>query len=67
MDANLVESSTDIDRRLLNDTIDDLRKGGKEVGGIDLRVEEYLGREETFVADVDLVFLRTFVRGAVKE
>ena len=67
MGTNLIESSTDIDRRLLNDTIDDLREGGKEVGGIDLRVEEYLRREETFVADVDLVFLRTFVRGAVKE
>jgi hypothetical protein len=38
--------------------VDDFGEGGEEVGGVNFRVEEDLGGEETLVTDVDRVFLR---------
>ena len=55
--TDLVKSSTDINRRLLDHTVDDLGKRRKEVGGVDLWIEEDLRGEESLVADVDFVFL----------
>ena len=57
MKAHLVEPSPNVDGRLLNDVVDDLGKRVQEVGGIDLRVEEDLGGKETFVTNVNAVFL----------
>ena len=58
-ETDLVKSSTNINRRLLNDAVDDLGKRRKEVGGVDLWIEEDLRGEESLVADVDFVFLST--------
>ena len=55
--TDLVKSSTDINRRLLDHAVDDLGKRRKKVGGVDLWVEEDLRGEESLVADVDFVFL----------
>jgi hypothetical protein len=38
---------------LLDNTIDDHREGGQEIRAVNLRVEENLGGEETFVTDID--------------
>jgi hypothetical protein len=53
-----VESATNVDRRGLDHLVDDFGEGGEEVGGVNFRVEEDLGGEETLVTDVDRVFLR---------
>ena len=57
--TDLVKSSTDINRRLLDNAVDDLGKRRKEVGGVDLWVEEDLRGEESLVTNVDFVFLST--------
>ena len=41
----------------MNYAIDDLRKWCEEVGRIDLRVEEYLWCEESFVSHIDVIGL----------
>ena len=56
-DDVLVQSSTDVDGRLLDDAINDLGERCQEFGRVDLGVEEDLGRKEAFVANIDLVFL----------
>ena len=56
--THLVETSPDIDGRLLDDGVDDFRQGREEVGRVDLGIEEDFGGEETLVADIDGVFLR---------
>ena len=53
----LVESTSNINRGLLDDVVDDFRKWGKEIGGVDFRVEEDLGGEEAFVSNIDRVRL----------
>lgn len=53
----LVESTSNIDWRLLDDIVDNLREGCKEIRGIDLRIEEDLWGKESFIPDVDGVFL----------
>ena len=58
--TDLVKSSTDINRRLLDYTVDDLGKRRKEVGGVDLWVEEDLRGEESLETDVNFVFLSTW-------
>lgn len=49
----LVQATTDIDGAGLDDTVDDGGQGREEVGAVDLRVEEDLGRQETLIADVN--------------
>ena len=58
--TNLVQTSSDVDGRLLDDAVDDLGKRCQEVGGVDLWVEEDLRGEESLVTDVDFVFLSTW-------
>ena len=57
----LVQTTPNVNRRLLHNTIDDLWKRGKEVGRVDLWVEEDLGREETLITNIHSVFLRGVV------
>ena len=57
----LVQTTPDVNRRLLHNTIDDLWKRGKEVGRVDLWVEEDLGREETLITNIHSIFLRRVV------
>ena len=52
-DDVLVQSPSYVDGRGLDDVVDNGRERGEEVGGVDLGVEEDLGRKETFVANVD--------------
>jgi len=52
-----VEPTTDVDRRGLDDLVDDFGEGSEEVGRVDFGVEEDLGREESLITDVDCVFL----------
>lgn len=58
-----VQPAADVDRRVLDHLVDDLRERGQEVGRVDLGVEEDFGGEESLVADVDRVLLRA--RGEV--
>ena len=53
-----VQPAADVDRRVLDHLVDDLRERGQEVGRVDLGVEKDFGREEPLVADVDRVLLR---------
>ena len=55
---NLVQASTDIDRRGLNSTVDDLREGRQEIGRVDFRIEEDFRGEEALVTNVHGVLLR---------
>lgn len=57
----LVQTTPNVNRRLLHNTIDDLWKRGKEVGRVDLWVEEDLGREETLITNIHSIFLRRVV------
>jgi hypothetical protein len=52
-----VKPTTDIDRRLLDDAVDDFRERSKEIGGVDFGVEENLWCKEPFIANVEDVFL----------
>ena len=54
---NLVQASTDIDRRGLNSTVDDLREGRQEIGRVDFRIEEDFRGEEALIPDVHRVLL----------
>ncbi len=54
----LIQASTDIDRRGLNSTIDDLREGRQEIGRVDFRVEKDFGGEEALVTNVHGVLLQ---------
>lgn len=56
-DDVFIQPAPDIDRRRLDDRVYDLRKGSEEVRVQNLRVKEYLGGEEAFIADVEVVFL----------
>lgn len=51
----LIQPPPNVDRRLLNDSINDIREGSQEIGRVYLRVKEDLGCEESFVSDVDAV------------
>jgi hypothetical protein len=42
----------------LNDIVDNDRKRGQEVGGVDLGIEEYLGSQEALVANIKCVALK---------
>ncbi len=53
----LVQPTTNVDGRLLDNTVDDLRKRCQEVRGVDFRVKEDLRSEESFVAHINRVFL----------
>jgi hypothetical protein len=53
----LIQTPTDVDGGLLNNVIHDLGKRGQELRRIDLRVEENFRGEETFIANVNGVFL----------
>lgn len=55
--THLVQTTPDIDGRLLHNIVDDLWERDKEVGRVDLRVEEDLGCEETLISDIHRVFL----------
>ena len=57
----LVQTTPNVNRRLLHNTIDDLWKRGKEVGRVDLWVEEDFGREETLITNIHSIFLRRVV------
>lgn len=50
----LVETTTNIDGRGLNDAIDNCRQGCQEIRGVNLRVEEDFRCKETLVANIDL-------------
>lgn len=52
-DNVLVQTAPDIDRALLDDAIHDDGERREEIGGVDLGIEEYLGRQEPLVTDVD--------------
>lgn len=54
-DNVLVESTTDVDGRLLNHAIHHFRKRGEEVGRRNFGVEKDLGRKESFVPHIDRV------------
>ena len=56
-DNVLVQTSTDVDGRGLDDRVDDFGQGSEEIGRVDLGVEEDFRGEETLVANVQLVFL----------
>lgn len=47
-----VESTSDIDWALLDQRVNGIRDGRREVGIAELRMEEYLGSQESLVADV---------------
>jgi hypothetical protein len=53
----LIQTSTDVDGGLLNNVVHDLWKRGQELRRIDLRVEENFRGKETFIANVNGVFL----------
>ena len=53
----LVETTSDINRGLLDDVVYDLWQGSEEIGGVDLGVEEDLGCKEAFIAHIYRVFL----------
>jgi hypothetical protein len=53
----LVQSSTDVDGRLLNHIVHNIGKRSQEIRRINLWVEEDFRGEEPFIADVDGVFL----------
>lgn len=49
----LVQATTDVDGAGLDDAVDHGGQGRQEVGAVDLRVEEDLGRQEALVAHVN--------------
>jgi hypothetical protein len=51
-DNVLVQSSPDIDRRGLDNSIDNFGEGGQEIGRIDFGIEKDFRGEETFVSDI---------------
>jgi hypothetical protein len=53
-----VQTAPYVDGRLLNDIVDNDRKRGQEVGGVDLGIEEYLGSQEALVANIKCVALK---------
>lgn len=53
-DNVLVEASPDVDGGRLDDTVDNSREGGQEVGGVDFGVEEDFRGEESLVSDIDV-------------
>lgn len=55
--THFVETPANINRRLLNDGVDDLRQGCQEVGGINFGVEKNFGSKEALKANIDRVFL----------
>ena len=55
----LVQPSPDVDRRRLDDIVDDLGQRSQKVRRGNLRIEEDLGGEEALVPNVDGVFLRS--------
>ena len=55
--THLVETPANIDGRLLNNGVDDLRQGCQEVGGINFGVEKNFGSKEALKANIDRVFL----------
>lgn len=55
--THLVETPANIDGRLLNDGVDDLRQGCQEVGRINFGVEKNFGSKEALKANIDRVFL----------
>lgn len=59
---NLVEPSSHVDGRLLNDSIDYIRQRSQEIGGSDLRVEKDLRTQEPLIADIHFVWLSFQVR-----
>ena len=56
-DDVLVQASSDIDWRSLDDSVNDLGEGSQKVGRVDFGVEEDFRGEETLVSDVEVVFL----------
>ena len=56
-EAYFVETTTNIDGWLLNDVVDNLGKGSKEIGGVDFGVEEDFRSKETFITNIDAIFL----------
>ena len=52
-----VQIATNIDRRLLNNVVHNFRQRFEEIRRIDFRVEEYFRRKETFIANIDPIFL----------
>ena len=55
----LVQTTTNVDGAGLDDAVNDGGQGRKEVGAVDLRVEEDLGRQEALVAHIDGDFAST--------
>lgn len=53
----LVQASSHINRRGLDDGVDNLRQGREEVGRVYFGVEEDLGAKEPLVSDIQVVFL----------
>ena len=56
-DDVLVEAAPDVDGALLDDAVDDDGEGREEVGRVDLGVEEDFRSKETFVTNIDAIFL----------
>lgn len=52
----LVQTPPDIDRTRLNNIVHDLRQGRQEIRTVDLGIEEDFRGEESFVADINVVF-----------
>lgn len=53
----LVQASTSVNRRSLDDVVDNLWKGRQEVGRVDFGIEEDFGGKEALVTNVKVVFL----------
>lgn len=53
----LVQRPPDVDGTVLNDGVDHLGDGRSEVGVAEFRVEENLGTQETFIADINREWL----------
>jgi hypothetical protein len=53
----LVQSPPNINRRRLDDSVDDFGKRRQKVGRVDFGIEKDFRREETFVTNINVVFL----------
>ena len=65
--TDLVQSSPNVDGRLLNNSINDLRERSQEIGRVNLGVKEDFGRKESLVSNVDAVWLCGFSQHSLLE
>ena len=56
--TDLVQAPSNVNRRLLDNSIDDLRERGQEVGRVNFRVEKDFRCKEALISDIDAIWLR---------